>query len=272
MVQLYEHGAVRLTGPCPSKALAGHYISFGEIVGDTEDASVCFLSSYVVDQEWLWPHFANVPRVVAFLDNGRSSVRGDNSVTLRTGCGRAHERTFIFPLFPSFPKWGTMHVKFIIIVRPESLRLAIASANLVPYDYESVQNVSTRAPFAELACLTHYVPRRPCSFKICQCCQRARRVRARRWQARSRATFTAFSLRIWGFLTRTRMFSTAMTGLRSRYGHRGTCIKGLSVSRGACAYPSRQSWCIQSPVLYLRALEVAWRCCAPRCLGSSRQR
>lgn len=141
MDQLYEHGAVRLTGTSPSRALAGHYITFEEIVRDTADASVCFLSSYVIDQEWLWPHFANVPRVVAFLDNERSSSRGHDRKTFRTGCGRAHERTLVFPIFPSFPKWGTMHVKFIIIVRPASLRLAISSANLVPYDYDSVQNV-----------------------------------------------------------------------------------------------------------------------------------
>ncbi len=94
--------------------------------------SACFLSAYVVDLAWLHGKLASVPRVVLSLDK---SAQDDVKVVSWKGL------EVVFPDFPSFPSYGVMHCKIMLLVYPQYLRFVIASANLMDYDYEFVQNV-----------------------------------------------------------------------------------------------------------------------------------
>lgn len=50
--------------------------------------------------------------------------------------------TYVTPPFPKFPSYGVMHSKLMLLLHERFLRIVVSSGNLVPYDYDEVQNVS----------------------------------------------------------------------------------------------------------------------------------
>lgn len=47
----------------------------------------------------------------------------------------------IFSESPRFPSYGVMHAKVMLLLSHDWCRVVVSSANLVPYDYDQVQNV-----------------------------------------------------------------------------------------------------------------------------------
>lgn len=47
----------------------------------------------------------------------------------------------IYPPFPHYMKYGTMHAKIMLLEFTQFVRVVIASANLVPLDYNEVENI-----------------------------------------------------------------------------------------------------------------------------------
>lgn len=62
-----------------------------------------------------------------------------NQQTIRSKLGRI---SIVYCKFPSFPSYGVMHCKLMILrYRSNILRIVVSTGNLVPYDYGHVQNM-----------------------------------------------------------------------------------------------------------------------------------
>lgn len=105
-----------------------------------KDVTKVILSSYCIDEEWIFSKLARVPEVIAITHWDRNEV----NASIRPGA-RQHpcwrNVTLVLPEFPRFPNYGVMHSKLILIYRPKRLRVVISTGNLIEYDYEEVQNV-----------------------------------------------------------------------------------------------------------------------------------
>lgn len=125
----YPHGTVKMIQSAADQ-WDKDKISFDEILR-THRLLKCILTSYVVEDEWLFPKLYNVSQVIVCRDNGRKSGRETiGNVTL------------VYPQFPHFPAYGVMHCKLMLLFYSFGwLRIVISSGNLVPYDYDQVQNV-----------------------------------------------------------------------------------------------------------------------------------
>lgn len=140
----YPNGAIRLTrgalaSPSPKR------ISFQEIVQPI-GLQKCIFTAYCIDESWLLPHLRKVPRIV-FCTHNHEGRRPPRAGRFKRG-----NLTVIFPPFPSFPNYGVMHSKLMLLFYSTFLRVVISSANLVAYDYEEVQNV----PYYQMIMINPY--------------------------------------------------------------------------------------------------------------------
>lgn len=130
-------GAVRLT-QSDGGGLDPDQLSFEEILQADSDLEECILTSYVADQQWVLGQLAKVPRIVLCLGDGDERL---GRAAYEEWPRRSGSLTVIRPPFPHFPTYGVMHCKLMLLFYPQFLRLAICSGNLVPFDYDQVQNV-----------------------------------------------------------------------------------------------------------------------------------
>jgi hypothetical protein len=87
-----------------------------------------------VDEDWLFPKLKTVPNVILCYDNGQRHAQALVSKRGKVTC--------VIPPFPKFPSYGVMHCKLMLLFYGDFLRVVVSTGNLVPYDYDSVQNVS----------------------------------------------------------------------------------------------------------------------------------
>lgn len=116
----------------------GDKLEFDDIL-QPEGLTKCLLTSYVIDEEWLLGKVKNVPKVIICTDNGQH----DQKATLQ----REGRITWVFPAFPRFPAYGVMHCKLMLLTYPKYLRVVVSTGNLMPHDYDQVQNVSPSSCF-----------------------------------------------------------------------------------------------------------------------------
>lgn len=142
------HGAVRMT-QSKNAPKDRNKIRF-EDVFQSKNLQKCVLTSYCVDLEWLLPLLIDIPSAILCVNDGshRSSASSATTGNITT----------VTPAFPKFPNYGVMHSKLMLLFYPSFLRLVVSSGNLVPYDYDLVQNVSKEA---NLISLMH------CWFRFC---------------------------------------------------------------------------------------------------------
>lgn len=108
---------------------------------------MAILSSYVIEQEWLEEMLENIPKVHLILDNGRK--KRTDIMHLKPGW------TASFPPFPSFPAYGVMHSKMMILFYKDWMRIIISSSNLCKHDFTVVENIAYIEDFPLINDLSH---------------------------------------------------------------------------------------------------------------------
>jgi hypothetical protein len=136
--QVFEKGTVKLI-QLDKDPKDDRKLTFDEMLQTAKGLQKCLLTSYVVDAEWLLPKLKNIQNVIICYDDGER-----HSKPLVTKRGNL---TCICPSFPKFPNYGVMHCKLMLLFYFDSLRVVVSTGNLVPYDSESVQNVSFLSSF-----------------------------------------------------------------------------------------------------------------------------
>ena len=93
------------------------------------------IASYCLDVQWISQF---LPSAVPFMF--LTSRPRDGSVA-----GHMKEiqvNPFVKLIFPPMPSlYGCMHIKFLVLVYEEHVRVVIPSANLVPYDWDTMENI-----------------------------------------------------------------------------------------------------------------------------------
>ena len=109
-------------------------LKFAEII-DAHNVRKVVLSSMCVDWDWLCRELPDVPTIVIENYSLSSSKCGIFSYSKRQGLKVIH------PKFPKNFTYGCMHAKIFILKFDGFLRVGISSGNLMPHDYELVQNI-----------------------------------------------------------------------------------------------------------------------------------
>lgn len=151
----FIEGSVRLT-----QSSADSYdiekISFAEIIQNKSELrgnfvlKKAFLSSYVMDMEWLMEGLNGVETLIFCCDD----CQHNRYARVKTTClPDKRSITKITPPFPNEPSYGVMHCKLMLLHYEECLsnrkflRIVISTGNLMPYDYDKVQNVALSSSF-----------------------------------------------------------------------------------------------------------------------------
>lgn len=151
----FLNGTIRLTQGNTDK-FDPDKISFKEIIQNPQYCSTShvkldhvLVTSFVADEAWLHEMFYGVPKVILCTDDGAR----DKHVKIEEMFTTNGEKwTLVYPSFPTFPAYGVMHCKLMLLKyhhqakgecekKEEYLRIVISSGNLVPYDYDQVQNI-----------------------------------------------------------------------------------------------------------------------------------
>lgn len=148
-------GAIRLT----QSNAALHdtkKISLAEIIQNRSGLRGSFimkkalLTSYVMDMDWLLKELDGVERVILCCDDRKHDTKTKVTTTnLSNNCSI----TKVIPPFPEEHRNGGMRCKLMLLhyyeeapSNREFLRFVISTADLVPHDYEKVQNVTPSSP------------------------------------------------------------------------------------------------------------------------------
>ncbi|KAI9220949.1 tyrosyl-DNA phosphodiesterase-domain-containing protein [Blastocladiella britannica] len=106
-------------------------LKFSDLV-DKHHIQAAILSSFVWQEEWLFPHFPPGIRM-CFISNPKSPVQ-----LLPEMVGHVSN---VCPVMPQ-QQFGCMHVKLAILVYRTFVRVVISSANLILQDWEMLVNVA----------------------------------------------------------------------------------------------------------------------------------
>lgn len=121
----------------------GNGIAFDDLV-DAPRLKRAFLTTYIIDEEWLREKLASVPDVCIALhwqaadgDRVHSPVCMDLSLSntrcyVQAGVRRRDQWRILHPPKPAF---SCMHAKLMLLSYDGFLRVVISSGNLVPVDY-----------------------------------------------------------------------------------------------------------------------------------------
>ncbi|KAI8923936.1 tyrosyl-DNA phosphodiesterase I [Entophlyctis helioformis] len=107
-------------------------ISIDDIINKSLLRKAC-LSTYVIDEDWLFSKLLVGAKVC--IARAKPGSVGANV----TQIALSKDVMFIFPSNPQ--RFGTMHIKLMVLWFPTYLRVAVMSANLVDYDWETLENV-----------------------------------------------------------------------------------------------------------------------------------
>lgn len=100
-----------------------------------ESIKLAVISSYCLDEDWIFEKLRTVPRVIVVSHWDRMSEKvGTYTHPYWKNV------TIVHPPFPKFPSYGVMHSKLLLLFSVDRLRIAISTGNLVSYDYNEVQN------------------------------------------------------------------------------------------------------------------------------------
>ncbi|KAK0448032.1 tyrosyl-DNA phosphodiesterase-domain-containing protein [Armillaria borealis] len=129
--QLFFEGEIRPTATRLAEPRQDRKTTFRltEILGPKSDISFAILSTYAHDIPWIYQFFEREVPVI-FVAHGESEGM----------------RNILPNWIKTVPKlngpYGCMHMKFMIIFyKTGRLRVAISTANLVPFDYRDIENV-----------------------------------------------------------------------------------------------------------------------------------
>ncbi|KAK0231472.1 tyrosyl-DNA phosphodiesterase-domain-containing protein [Armillaria fumosa] len=129
--QLFFEGEIRPTATRLAEPRQDRKATFRltEILGPKSDISFAILSTYAHDISWIYQFFEREVPVI-FVAHGESEGM----------------RNILPNWIKTVPKligpYGCMHMKFMIIFyKTGRLRVAISTANLVPFDYRDIENV-----------------------------------------------------------------------------------------------------------------------------------
>ncbi|KAJ9115421.1 hypothetical protein QFC22_005178 [Naganishia vaughanmartiniae] len=117
-----------------------------DVIGDKEDLALVITASFCQDPEWINQHFPDPSLVPTIHIQGPSSSAESERWTMETeetGGGRPGSAT-VWCLMPQAGTIGSgsMHMKFMLLFsKTGRLRVVISSANLVSYDWESIENI-----------------------------------------------------------------------------------------------------------------------------------
>ena len=100
-------------------------IKFKSLV--TSELEKAFLSSFVYDWEWLESFLGKAKVCFAIHSRESKSILKINN-----------DRVAVFP---RLEQYGCMHVKLLLLWYPGYMRFVLPSANLIPLDWESMENV-----------------------------------------------------------------------------------------------------------------------------------
>ncbi|KAJ3127321.1 hypothetical protein HK098_006500 [Nowakowskiella sp. JEL0407] len=114
------------------------YVSFDDIV-KKEDLHMCILTAFQIDDEWL---LQKLPRnkPICIVRHGKEEDKNLADKILKPLYGSKSEHVFPFLKSSSFYS-GCMHCKIMVLKYTGFLRVVIGSANLVPYDWELIENI-----------------------------------------------------------------------------------------------------------------------------------
>lgn len=135
---LFTDGITRLT-PINHLKNGNDIISFEEMMQpQRKDIQHILLTSMVIDWPWLLSIIPeSIPMTVVCNYDHKHEKAGHHSLS---GFENFHNILLVHPPFYNV-FYGTMHAKLILIFHKTSLRMIISSANLVPCDYEEIQNI-----------------------------------------------------------------------------------------------------------------------------------
>ncbi len=151
--KLFWNGFVALTfNKWNHHLLPGCQLTFEQILGQSSEIKCIILSSFCFDEMWLFPKLSKIKHVYLISHPDTSERRATsqnfvhrhwylNALFLFALKACRSNIAIIYPPFSRFPNYGVMHSKFMLIQYKDRLRFVVTTANLMPYDYEDVQNV-----------------------------------------------------------------------------------------------------------------------------------
>ena len=128
----YFDGTIKLTHSAYFPDSDDVHIKFSEIV-QKDHLKQAIFTAMCYDPAWFVQELpADVP-IIFYVDYDKKSVAKTTNVS--------EHWTFAYPPFPHYMKYGTMHAKVMLLEFTDCVRVAISSANLVPFDYNEVENI-----------------------------------------------------------------------------------------------------------------------------------
>ncbi|KAJ9093935.1 hypothetical protein QFC20_007020 [Naganishia adeliensis] len=117
-----------------------------DIIGDKEDLALIITASFCHEPEWIATHFPD-PSLVPTIHIRQPPSAAENDrwamETEETGGGLPGSAA-VWAFMPSPGGYGSMHMKFMLrqlFYKTGRMRVVIASANLVSYDWEFIENI-----------------------------------------------------------------------------------------------------------------------------------
>ena len=132
-MKLFPEGTVSLTSSSSYENDPEIHISFQELV-QMNRLKEAFLTSMCIDFEWLHSQLPlNIPIKFYSDYDKKNPQRKAQKINLNW--------SLAFPAFQPYLSFGTMHAKLMVLLFEKHARIVISSGNLMPFDYDEVENI-----------------------------------------------------------------------------------------------------------------------------------
>ncbi|KAJ2809537.1 hypothetical protein H4R20_000039 [Coemansia guatemalensis] len=129
----FPEGAVRLTRMLGEKEDRNSFFTFRDLI-QPDKLRKALLTTYVLDMEWMMPHFNPQTKLVIVKSyNPKSEARG----AFQSDNGRV---TIVHPEFGK-QRYPIMHSKIMLLFYDNYVRFVASSANLIEIDWTILQNI-----------------------------------------------------------------------------------------------------------------------------------
>lgn len=128
----YPLGRIGLTTVIGDANEKSDCVSFDDVVPIAGLSKAC-LSSFAIDDDWLMAKLGTVPKLCIVRQK-------PNDVPTDIGMLQISQQLlFVFPEMKN--GFGCMHIKLMLLFYSDYLRVVIGSANLIPFDWQRIENV-----------------------------------------------------------------------------------------------------------------------------------
>ncbi|POY73521.1 hypothetical protein BMF94_3458 [Rhodotorula taiwanensis] len=111
-------------------------LSFADLIGPASSLQKSVVSAYCLDPFWVASHFEeNAPLLLVM-----PRAQGDTLPTMAPCPVKDNTLRIIPPTNQDLDRAGVMHIKFMIHVHTDFLRIAIPTANAIAYDWSTIDN------------------------------------------------------------------------------------------------------------------------------------